>query len=855
VELVEYVWKNRGQNLTLGKVMQQPQVAAIKRLFRGMTDDMLQVMVTQMLRDIRAFPINGTTSHEFVVGKDEKGNQRVGYLDEVKGAVDYYQYKGYLTAFAYAHSVDHTRKISDLSEKSNMMGINLYCGKLPYADLPNYFDLKLGLTGSLESASQREMGILKSKYHFNRFSVIPSIFPKKPLNIKEAEVVGGNDREAEFFKKIKEDMIDHVNAGRACLVVLDDLRRLEEFWQFLKRHRFNGMDKLFKLTGEETTTAEKEHRIAQAARTRHMTLITRAFGRGSDFVCRDNTLVAAGGMHVIQAFASELKSEEVQIKGRTCRQDDPGSYKQYLFATDLAPFGLDGEAGITEYETWTSTDKTWTKFIDIKREEVLLEKKFGRMNSSLQSAERDYVASKHFVQHCEQREWDKARRLLCSFCSSAPPPESAKDKLPRAVVFVVDRTWRPILDTCITAIESMFRDLLDVNDSIGVYSLGEGWIFAPALKGPNVTKIQGLLAQSRKETGQCMLYCSILQAVRCLEAIPDVHRWLVVLSDTVDLENLYGVTPLIAGQKALAQENPGGMYVEGTVSQVHPDNAVDITFASGQSKRVQLAEAQPIVGVDGTASTSAAATVDTTMQGRLRQAGASSGRLRISLKWDTTDDLDLHVQTPHGEIFYSNRRASGGELDVDRNVNHDTTEPVENVFWNDVPTGNYEVFCNLYSRGGDHSNAGNISYMIELDSRQTPVQLDGQRFCGVRHWNKSISEGKKSVFSFSPTQVTVARDGRSSVQPVRDALARTQHLSMALIDSSKISGWEPSNPNWPTFRQNVETFNQSATSLHGNDFYHFEAENTAGIAQKFQEVATLMVAGSAEKRVSKKAGK
>jgi len=109
-------------------------------------------------------------------------------------------------------------------------------------------------------------------------------------------------------------------------------------------------------------------------------------------------------------------------------------------------------------------------------------------------------------------------------------------------------------------------------------------------------------------------------------------------------------------------------------------------------------------------------------------------------------------------------------------------------------------------------------------------------------------------------QATNVGDGRSSVQPVREALAKTQHLSMAFIDSSKISGWEPNSPSWPTFRRNVETFDQSATSLHGNDFYYFEntadiAQNTAGIAQLFQKVATLMAAGSAERRVSKKASK
>ena len=56
-----------------------------------------------------------------------------------------------------------------------------------------------------------------------------------------------------------------------------------------------------------------------------MTLLTRAFGRGIDFLMPDENQVV-----VIQTFLSSLKSEETQIKGRTARQGKKGKYRLYL---------------------------------------------------------------------------------------------------------------------------------------------------------------------------------------------------------------------------------------------------------------------------------------------------------------------------------------------------------------------------------------------------------------------------------------------------------------------------------------------------------------------------------------------
>ncbi len=70
---------------------------------------------------------------------------------------------------------------------------------------------------------------------------------------------------------------------------------------------------------ESLNNIEKENLIKKCTYSGSITLATRKFGRGTDFICRDTNVEANGGVHVIQTFFSEELSEEVQIKGRTAR--------------------------------------------------------------------------------------------------------------------------------------------------------------------------------------------------------------------------------------------------------------------------------------------------------------------------------------------------------------------------------------------------------------------------------------------------------------------------------------------------------------------------------------------------------
>jgi hypothetical protein len=74
-----------------------------------------------------------------------------------------------------------------------------------------------------------------------------------------------------------------------------------------------------------------------------VTLLSREQGRGLDFHCSDRAVEQTGGLHVVQTFLSEELSEEIQIRGRTARQKNKGSFELVLLAPDLDKFDITAE--------------------------------------------------------------------------------------------------------------------------------------------------------------------------------------------------------------------------------------------------------------------------------------------------------------------------------------------------------------------------------------------------------------------------------------------------------------------------------------------------------------------------------
>jgi hypothetical protein len=97
---------------------------------------------------------------------------------------------------------------------------------------------------------------------------------------------------------------------------------------------------------------------------------------------------------------------------------------------------------------------------------------------------------------------------------------------------------------------------------------------------------------------------------------------------------------------------------------------------------------------------------------RARREGAQEGRVQIILGWDTRDDLDLSIICPDGQmIWYQQRQACGGTLDVDRNVGGQRTRtPVENVFFDNPMPGTYQVRVHQY----DHVDRPETPFRVTI---------------------------------------------------------------------------------------------------------------------------------------------
>ena len=86
------------------------------------------------------------------------------------------------------------------------------------------------------------------------------------------------------------------------------------------------------------------------------------------------------------------------------------------------------------------------------------------------------------------------------------------------------------------------------------------------------------------------------------------------------------------------------------------------------------------------------------MDSLLEEMGAVEGEITASIYWPSKDDLDLHCVTPDGgHIYYSNKSAGGGQLDVDMQVEGDRDSGVENIYFAAPAPGEYQFYINNYT--------------------------------------------------------------------------------------------------------------------------------------------------------------
>ena len=328
--LVKRVWnlRNTPAALSFGNFITTAEyVACVKRF--GQWGTLVGELVKQMLGDVKSFE-----GHDYVV---DSTAGKIGYKEQ--DGISFTKSYGFQTMFAYFKEHD-AAEISQ-SSRDKKIGFTVDCGQFSYAEVPKLYDCIMGVTGTLQTLSPPEKDLLQKVYAIRTFTYMPSVYGKNNLDF------GGNspkdfiiEEDRSWFRAIRNEIGQRLLAPsykRAVLVFFESTLKLKEFFN---SPELSDIKETIKTMTERTSPAEKEGLVRQAASTDSVTLLTREFGRGTDFICFDELLLAAGGVHVIQTFVSDLLSEETQIKGRTARQGNKGSFSLVVKEGSLERFGI-----------------------------------------------------------------------------------------------------------------------------------------------------------------------------------------------------------------------------------------------------------------------------------------------------------------------------------------------------------------------------------------------------------------------------------------------------------------------------------------------------------------------------------
>lgn len=106
------------------------------------------------------------------------------------------------------------------------------------------------------------------------------------------------------------------------MIFFDTLSDASDFYDKEIYKPFRGSTVIL---SEKHNADERKRRVMRAMSEGKISLITRAFARGIDFIIYESNVITLGGAHMIVTFTIEEKSEEMQILGRVARQGDPGS--------------------------------------------------------------------------------------------------------------------------------------------------------------------------------------------------------------------------------------------------------------------------------------------------------------------------------------------------------------------------------------------------------------------------------------------------------------------------------------------------------------------------------------------------
>ena len=340
-ELQKKAWSMKGGDVKLILPALQA-MDACKTLMREFVrvQKILEGQIKKMVRDLDAWKSGGGDepyrSYKIIDGK-------IAYKSGV--CYDSKISFGYVTLWTYFH--EHELKRVDDATLEEHLGLMINCGQFSYAEIPKRYSLILGVTGTLvperkggpHPLGSFEQEIIRDDYNIKGQTELPSVYGERNLTFRENDHVQVERTKDEFNNAIGREVAmafqEGRPEGRPVLVFFESEAKMEAWQASSYGQRVNSMMEVIK-----SDTMNITHKVRRATHLGQVTLLSREHGRGLDFHCSDKKVDDLGGLHVVQTFLSEELSEEIQIRGRTARQKNKGTFQLILLSEDLAKFQI-----------------------------------------------------------------------------------------------------------------------------------------------------------------------------------------------------------------------------------------------------------------------------------------------------------------------------------------------------------------------------------------------------------------------------------------------------------------------------------------------------------------------------------
>ena len=287
---------------------------------------------------------------------------------------------------------------------------------------------------------------------------MPSLYGprKEKFSFRESRDVRlmGNET---FFENLKEEikhkMNDH-SKQRCVFVCFENKIKLNKFFNCKEYALYRS--NTFRLT-EEADKDEKSTIVKRATISGKILLLTKSFGRGTDFHVNDKIVKSNGGPHVIQTFLSLQKSEEIQIQGRTARQGGKGSYSMILNKKELMD-----EFDIKDDELKKAENEdTIYQLLDRKRS-IKFEKLYKENERFVVEASKNHNEATTFVDNLINGDCESVRRQLISL-NRGPGISTSK------IVVLMDATgsMNEVIQQAKNTVSTMFDRVTKILDDNG----------------------------------------------------------------------------------------------------------------------------------------------------------------------------------------------------------------------------------------------------------------------------------------------------------------------------------------------------------------------------------------------------